>query len=104
MRFGVFLTGSFLIAYVIAYAVFGCMKKDNTTSISSIILSGFSALLSPCIIVQQGSGMILNSSIISAATYSLLVGSVITMLNVNSYMWNPSLSKNHIGTKLGKLF
>ena len=100
-RFGLILFICTFILYAVLFAIgsyVGNFKsfqtKNRKLEVSKLILSGLSALISPCLIVDQTCGTFLWASCLSIIHHLiLLVGLGLTLVH-NPSMWNSSLANS----------
>ena len=99
MRFGLILFICTFILYALSFAIgsyVGIIKpfqsKKRNVEIPKLILSGLSALISPCLIVDQTCGTFLWASCLSIINHSILLAGLGLTLELNPSMWNPSLA------------
>ena len=112
-KFGLILFICNFILYAVIFAIgsyVGIIKKKKVVEKSKLILSGLSALISPCLIVDQTCGTFLWASCLSILNHFILLVGLALTLELNPSMWNSSLanSENKQGTNtdffLGKLY
>ena len=102
-RFGLILFICTFILYALSFAIvsyvriikpFNKANPKREVEKSKLILSGLSALISPCLIVDQTCGTFLWASCLSIIYhFILLVGFALT-LEINPSLWNPSVTNS----------
>ena len=100
-RFGLILFICTFILYALSFAVgsyVGIIKpfenKGKKVEKSKLILSGLSALISPCLIVDQTCGTFLWASCLSIINHFILLVGLALTLELNPSMWNSSLANS----------
>jgi hypothetical protein len=101
IRFGIILFICTFILYALGFAIGSYVgiirpfKRDRRErERSKLILSGLSALISPCLIVDQISRVFLLGSCLSFINHSLLLVGLMLTLKFDPSMWNPSLANS----------
>ena len=94
-RFGLILFICTFILYAVIFAIGSYMaiiKKKKVVDKSKLILSGLSALISPCLIVDQTCGTFLWASCLSIINHVILLIGLALTLKLDPSMWNSSLA------------
>ena len=93
IRLGLVIFLGILFVYAIAYTILGyhLVVKPGKAKWSELILSLLTAVIGPCLIIQEKSKVLLLSSIASIFSHLLLLISLLVTLQVNSATWNEDL-------------
>ena len=98
IRFGIILFICTFILYALGFAIgsyVGIIRNPHReVEKSKLILSGLSALISPCLIVDQISGVFFLGSCLSFINHVILLVGLILTLEFDPSMWNPSLANS----------
>ena len=96
-RFGLILFICTFILYAVIFAIgsyVAIIKKKKVVDKSKLILSGLSALISPCLIVDQTCGTFLWASCLSIVNHIILLVGLVLTLEINPLLWNSSLANS----------
>ena len=99
IRFGLILFICTFILYALSFAVGSCVKSVPA---KKRVQSCLSALISPCLIVDQTSGIFLWASCLSSIMHFILLVGLERTLELNPSMWNSTLANlDNFGSSKG---